>query len=313
MTGLCLYKKGKIVIPAKAGIKRKMKKLDSCFHRNGGSLFWVLIFILVFLFIFSSRADAGQDNIQVIEKEGEAVLGEDMTQAQAKALALNNARRAAIEQASGVIVHGSSVVYNYQLISDLVVSATRGVIVKEEILLDDIKKEGKQIIYVTKIRAHVKTLENKEKGNLKILKAGVNRYGSNPASATIVFQENDEIQIRTKVNSGAYVHIFNISQDGMVTKLYPNEYFKAEVISPEADFIFPDEKQRGLGLKLKVRTPKNLSRVIETMLIVATKEKADFLSDKKTVEVTITDLMKELSEMDVLLWTEKIVGYEVRK
>ena len=50
-------------------------------------------------------AEAKQDNIQVIEKEGEAVLGDDMTQAQAKALALNNARRAAIEQASGVIVH----------------------------------------------------------------------------------------------------------------------------------------------------------------------------------------------------------------
>lgn len=34
---------------------------------------------------------------------------------------------------------------------------------------------------------------------------------------------------------------------------------------------------------------------------------------KKTDEVTITDLMKELSEMDVLLWAEKTVGYEVRK
>lgn len=270
----------------------------------------ILFLLLIFLYASSSFA---QDNIQIIEKEGEAVLGEDTTPAQAKALALNNARRSAIEQVSGVIVHGSSVVYNFQLISDLVASATRGVIVKEEILLDEKKIEGKQIVYYTKIRVHVKTLENKEKGNLKILKADVNRYGSNPASATIVFQENDEIQIRTKVNSGAYVHIFNISQDGMVTKLYPNEYFKAEVISPEADFIFPDGKQRELGLKLKVRTPKNLSRVIETMLIIATKEKIDFLSDKKTVEVTITDLMKELSEMDVLLWTEKIVGYEVRK
>ena len=90
-------------------------------------------------------AEAKQDNIQVIEKEGEAVLGDDMTQAQAKALALNNARRAAIEQASGVIVHGSSVVYNFQLISDLVASATRGVIVKEEILLDDVKKKGNKL------------------------------------------------------------------------------------------------------------------------------------------------------------------------
>lgn len=271
------------------------------------------ILAILLFFVSSSVWGIQQDNIQIIEKEGEAVLGEDMTPAQAKALALNNARRSAIEQVSGVIVHGSSIVYNFQLISDLIASAMRGVIVKEEILSDDIKKEGKQIVYYTKIRAHVKTLENKEKGNLKIFKAGVNRYGSNPANAAIVFQENDEIQIRTKVNSEAYVHIFNISQDGMVTKLYPNEYFKAEVISPEADFIFPNEKQRELGLKLKVRTPKNLSRAIETILIVATKEKADFLSDKKAVEVTITDLMKELSETDASLWTEQAVGYEIRK
>jgi len=272
----------------------------------------VSLFICLCAFI-PVFADAGQDNIQIIEKEGEAVLGDDMTPAQAKALALNNARRSAIEQASGVIVHGSSVVYNFQLVSDLVASATRGVIIKEEILADDIKKEGKQIVYYTKIKAHVKTLENRERSSLKILKADVNRYGSNPASATIVFQDNDEIQIRAKANSDAYIHVFNISQDGWVTKLYPNEYFKAEITSPETEFIFPNEKQRDLGLKLKVRTPKNLSRAIETMLIVATKEKTDFLSDKKAGEVTITDLMRELSEIDASLWTEKIAGYEVRK
>ncbi len=258
-------------------------------------------------------AEAKQDNIQVIEKEGEAVLGDDMTQAQAKALALNNARRAAIEQASGVIVHGSSVVYNFQLISDLVASATRGVIVKEEILLDDVKKEGKQIVYYTKIRAHVKALEGREKSTLKILNASVNRYGSSPSSTAIVFQDNDEIQIRAKVNSDAYIHIFNISQDGLVTKLYPNDYFKSEVIPANSLFTFPDEKQRTLGLKMKVRAPKNLSRAVETILIAATKEYVDFISEKKSGEVTITDLMKELSEMDVLLWAEKTVGYEVRK
>lgn len=271
-----------------------------------------LNFCLLMIILCVSNALA-QPDIQIIEKEGETVLGEDMTPSQAKALALNNARRAAIEQASGVIVHGSSVVYNFQLVSDLVASAMRGVIIKEEVLADDIRKEGKQIIYFAKIRAHVKPLEGREKGNLKILKANVGRYGFSLSSTAIAFQESDEIQIKAKINSDAYMHIFSVTQDGMVTKLYPNEYFKAEVLSPEAEFIFPSEKQRELGLKLKVRTPKNLSRAVETMLIVATKDKIEFLSDKRTDEVTITDLMKELSEMDVLLWAEKTVGYEVRK
>jgi hypothetical protein len=258
--------------------------------------------------------EAAQDNVQVIEKEGEAVLGEDMTFAHARTLALNNARRAAIEQASGVIVHGSSVVYNFQLISDLVASATRGVIVKEEIIAEDKRFEsGKAVVYYVKLRAYVKSLEGREKSTLKILNASVNRYGSSPASTAIVFQDNDEIQIRAKVNSDTYIHIFNISQDGLVTKLYPNDYFKSEVIPANSVFIFPDEKQRMLGLKMKVRTPKNLSRAVETILVAATKEHIDFLSEKKAGEVTITDLMKELSEIDVLLWTEKTVGYEIRK
>ncbi len=256
---------------------------------------------------------AEKGDIQVIESVGEAILGDDTTPAQAKAMALNNARRSAIEEASGVVVHGSTVVYNYQLISDLVKASTRGLIVKEEILLDDIRKEGKQIVYVTKIRVHIKPIEYKEAGSLRIVKAGVNRYGSLPVGTAMVFQENDEIQIRAKVNSDAYIHIFGISQDGMVTKLYPNEYFKAEILSPETEFIFPDERQRGLGLKLKVRTPKNLGRTVETILIIATKEKVDFLSDKKDDDVTITDLMKELSDIEPTSWTEETVGYEVRR
>ena len=254
---------------------------------------------------------AEKRDIQVIESVGEAILGDDTTPAQAKAMALNNARRSAIEEASGVVIHGSTVVYNYQLISDLVKASTRGLIVKEEILIDDIKKEGKQIVYGTKIRVHVKPLEYQRDGSLKILKAEVNRYGS--TSKGSVFQNGDEIQIKVKANKEGYINVFGISQDGMVTKLYPNEYFKAEVISPEMEFIFPDERQRGLGLKLKVRTPKNLSRTVETILIVATKERMDFLSDKKADEVTITDLMKELSEIDASSWTEEAIGYEISR
>jgi len=254
---------------------------------------------------------AEKRDIQVIESVGEAMLGDDTTPAQAKAMALNNARRSAIEEASGVVIHGSTVVYNYQLISDLVKASTRGLIVKEEILIDDIKKEGKQIVYGTKIRVHVKPLEYQRDGSLKILKAEVNRYGS--TSKGSVFQNGDEIQIKVKANKEGYINVFGISQDGMVTKLYPNEYFKAEVISPEMEFIFPDERQRGLGLKLKLRTPKNLSRTVETILVVATKERMDFLSDKKADEVTITDLMKELSEIDSSSWTEEAIGYEIRR
>lgn len=253
-----------------------------------------------------------QGNVQIIEKEGEAVLGEDTTPAQAKAQALNNARRAAIEEATGSQVAGSTVVYNFQVVSDLVSSATRGVIVKEEILQDEIEKRDKVIVYTTKIRAHVKPLEKLDTGALRILKESVFRYGAASAGNGVIFQDNDDIQVRARVSSPAYIHIFSIDKDGMVTKLYPNEYFKGEPVTSGVDFIFPSDKQREIGLKLRVRAAKNLNRTPESMIIIATKENMELLSDKKGGEVTITDLMKEVSELESP-WVEKVLGYEVRR
>jgi len=174
-------------------------------------------------------------------------------------------------------------------------------------------KEGKQVVYFTKIRAYVKILENREKGELKFLKANLIRYGTSPVGNSATFQENDEIQIRARINKDAYIHIFGIGQNGIVAKIYPNEYFNGELLSAEAEFIFPNEKQRNAGFKLKVSLPKGLSRGVETILIVASKEKKDFMSDKKATEVTVTDLMQELSDTASFLWTEETIGYEVRR
>ena len=87
----------------------------------------------------------------------------------------------------------------------------------------------------------------------------------------------------------------------------------SEVIPANSVFVFPAEKQRDMGFKIRIRTPRNSSRAIETMLIVATKEKIDFLTDKNAGEATLTDLMQGVSEIDPTLWIEKVVGYEVRK
>ena len=74
-------------------------------------------------------------------------MGDDTTPAQARAMARNNARRSALEQAVGIEVHGSTVIYNSDLISDLVVTATKGLIVREEILYDSPTVKGNQIYH----------------------------------------------------------------------------------------------------------------------------------------------------------------------
>jgi hypothetical protein len=268
--------------------------------------------ILVALIVFFSFPAFADELITVIA-EGQAVLGEDTTPALARSLALNNARRSAIEQASGITVRGLSVVYNSQLISDLISAFSKGLIVKEEVLVDDIKKEGKHITYFMRIKAYIKPLQQENRKDFRIVKAEVFRTEGPSNKRNPVFQNNDEIQIKVGVSEDLYLNIFSVSQDGRITKLFPNRYVKHERISAGRDFIFPDDAQRQIGLRLRVHPPKNLSRAFETILIVATKEKMSFLSSKDQDESTITDLMYELSELEQSLWTDKTIGYEVRK
>lgn len=284
----------------------RMKKSFSVRHsREIFSIFVVLTFLLSF------PAFAGE--LITVVADGQAVLGEDTTPARARSLALNNARRSAIEQATGVTVHGLSVVYNYQLISDLISAFSKGLIVKEEILIDNIKAEDKHIVYFLKIRAHVKPLKHKKPGDFRIVKAEVFRAEGTSVMKNPVFQDNDEIQIRVGVNRDLFLNIFSVSQDGRITKLLPGKYFKHNRASAGRDFLFPDKVQRTTGLKLRVHSPKNLPSAFETILVVATPKRVELLSDNNQDENTITDLMYELSRLDQSLWVQKTIGYEVRK
>jgi hypothetical protein len=250
---------------------------------------------------------------KVVEAEGWASLGEDTTPAVAKATALNNARRSALEKAIGIAIHGSSVVYNSELVSDLVLTATKGLIVKEEVLENNCNIKHNQILCMAKIRAYVKPLSLERRGDFRILRAHVRRPGSNIASSNPVFQFNDEIQVRVTVNEDSYIYIFSVDQYGNVSKLYPNKYALQELVPRKKEFIFPDSAQRAMGLKLRVTTPQKLRRAVESVLVIASRERIDILPGDTITNPTITDLMRQLSMKDPSLWVEKILGYEVRK
>jgi len=277
------------------------------------------VILILFLPVLAFAAD-----VKIIEAEGEAMLGYDTTLAQAKAKALNNAIKNALLEAVGFEItsndfdyqaeaYGSNVNYSSGIVSRLVTLSSRGILVKKEIIKDECGSKDNQFYCFVKIRAHVKPLNLERRGDFKISIAQVQRVDKKNPVRNIVFQDNDEIRVRTKVNKTSYINIFSVSQDGMITKLFPNDYFEGEAVPANKEFIFPDDTQRTLGLKLRVKTPEKLSRAVESILIIATKEKVDFLSDKTIETPTITDLMQELSKLDPSLWAEETVGYEVSK
>jgi len=273
----------------------------------------VIASVAVMTIIMSMTVFAAGDEPVRVEAEGTILLGDDSTMGQAKAAALNNARRAALEKATGVEVRGSSTVYNYQLINDLVHTATRGIIVKENVMKSSCTARSEQVSCSARIEAWVKPLYTERRGNFAVKKAFVHRIDKIEVAASPVFQNNDEIIIRATANQDAYLSLFSVDQFGGISKLYPNEYVKQEKLPAGREIVFPEESQRQGGLKLKVRTPKGNKKAVESVLIIATKEKTALLEDRKDLDLTITDLMKELSEMDPSQWVEQTVGYEVRE
>jgi len=269
-----------------------------------------LAFFLCML-VFSPLSVSAAD--RVVEAVGEAAFSET-TIPVVKAAALNDARRNALEEAVGVAVRGTSVVYNSELISDMVQTATKGLIVKEEVLYNNCDIRNDQIHCSAKIRAHVRPLNLEKRGNYRFIRAGVVR----PAAAgrmmkLPVFQDGEEIQVRLKVNMDSFLNIFSVDQYGNISKLYPNRYVKQELIPARREFVFPDETLRKLGLRLRVSTPGKLSRAVESLLLIATTEQIPLLEDAEVENPTISDLMRELSSIPPSRWVDRTVGYEVRK
>jgi len=274
--------------------------------------FFPAIGALLLLFWLREQAFS-LENLKTVQAQGEAYLSEETTPSEAKAVALNNARRQALEQAVGVVVHGTTAVYNYQLINDMVFTATKGLIVKETILEHKCQTRAEQISCIARIEATVKPLSLEKKGSLAIIKSVVQRPGKEGSALSPVFQKNDEIQVKVIVSEPSYLTLFSVDQHGNISKIYPNDYCNQTELDPEQEFIFPNDTHRSSGLKLRVQMPKGKKKAIESVLVIATKGKTALLSGRRIDNPSLSDLMAELSEFDQSLWANATVGYEARE
>lgn len=253
-----------------------------------------------------------------VQAEGVVSLAEDMTVAEAKARSRDEARRKAIEKAVGVFVKGRMIIYNAQVADDLVQSLVRGIILEEQILEEGVRQfetgaGPKALQYATRLRAKVKPVRVERRGNFS-LKAELNKS---------VFSEGEEMQIQAVSTKDAYLHIFSVGQDDTVTVLLPNRYARANFVTAQKIFIFPDDELRNAGIRLKVFPPAGTKRSMEKIKLLATTKPID-LTQGKIQEgmfqvyqgqdaALATDLIKMLSLLDESEWTEVTVPYEVRK
>lgn len=253
--------------------------------------------------------DSPVDDVKVVTAAAEVVIGEDMTRRQAKIEASNNAERNALEAAGVIVLHSSTLLYDGEVISDLVNSVTKGVITKKDVLEEKCNAES---CYV-KIQAYVKPIRGESNSRMRFLDYGIRRPEKANAVNNPVFQDKDEIQVKAILDEDAYYNVFSVDQYGKIMKLFPNEYSEDKQISARKEFVFPSDPLRSRGVKIRVETPGKQSAAKETVLIVATKKKEYFLDSVSNENHTIQELMRELAELDQSQWSQKTIGYEVRK
>lgn len=248
--------------------------------------------------------------------EAAVQLTDDMTVQEGRSRSHNEARRKAIEKALGVFVKGKTVVYNHVLAEDLVQSVVHGFIADEIILEEGIREigqasTGRATLYATKLKALVRPVQAERRADLS-LKAVLNQT---------VFRDGEEIEIRVSSGNDVHLHIFSVGQDESVTILFPNRFAQDTFNRADQPFVFPNDSQRAVGIRLRVFAPAGSNRATERIKIIATRRKCDLVKAKFRESIfqvyegkdtgLVADLLRELALLDDSDWAEVTLPYEV--
>ena len=263
---------------------------------------------LAWVFLAPGPAVSG-DRVKTVRSEGKAELSADRTLEQTRNLAMEMARRNALEQALGLEVRGSTVVYNAEIINDMIMTATKGIIIGQEVIMHVCGEEEGKLYCTAEIKAKVKEIDRDPPFSIK---AHVQRPDKKEKMDVAVFQEGDEVQVRVKLDKPAFLSIFSVDERSGLYPLYPNNYADAGLLEARKEFVFPDERQRAMGLKLRAHTLEGQSRSHESIMVVATRERVELLDEMQRAP-TLNDLMHELAELDPGDWAQAVRGYVIMK
>jgi hypothetical protein len=205
---------------------------------------------------FSPCALAGTVTVQT---EGScAIVG--MTAEQARHVALQRARAAAIERAGGVRVTSSSLVTDSSLVADFIKSFSRGFVVEEKVSwlpLDEYRQDAASHpvpVYGLELTA---TVVIPERSTPRLgLKAKLNRS---------VFREGEKASLSIHTRKPARIAVFNIMADDQAVLLFPtgrNPLF----LSGQSRLVLPEPRS---GLELVMATLPKHQRDAEGFLVAA--------------------------------------------
>jgi len=243
------------------------------------------------------------------EAEGEAAIA-GITAEQAILLALQRARAAAIEKASGVQIRSETLIRNALLSGEFIKSFSKGYITEEKYnwdtgSLQESPDKPPIITYKVKLKAKVVVPERDVDLGF-LLETKLNRA---------VFKTGEKAKISVKPTKDAYIAIFNWTADDRITLLFPNQYLPNNFVKAGTWFEFPSEKS---GVALKVKTLPKHRQDTEALYVVA--------FDKKTgtsipfysifpsgASFKVAEFFSKYVKLPIEKAVEEIMVYEVRE
>lgn len=265
-----------------------------------------ILVMLGLLFVFSAYC---ADVPVWVEAEGSSVMGDADTLKETALRAVNDAKRNALEDASGIFIKSLSMVSNSQLADDLVYASVRGKILKSQTISQGFDAEN-QRLYRVKLRVLIEPY-HPEKQTI---------YTADLALSKTVINEGERITLSYKVNENSYVYLFSVAADGSVTLLLPNSLERSNYAEKGKVYLYPDKESK-IVLTAQFLPGFKGREAVEKVKIIATKGRADLLSlgfqegmfityDAKSTGM-ISDLMRRLNQLDPSEWTENSVSYKI--
>jgi hypothetical protein len=255
---------------------------------------------------------------QWVTVEGIAPI-ENVTKAEARKMAIDNARREAVEKVVGVDLLSETMVINYNVSSDVVRTIPHGKVIGVEILSEEVElippeKEGEVpfLAYKVKLRAQVA----KEKGRADAffrLKTEINRT---------VFKEGDQIEIKVTPSKDCFVNIFNVLEDEKVLILFPNRFRRDGFVRANSTLVFPSESDRKKGITLEAFVEEGKEKSDEMFHILALREPLHFSTAQFKEGIfglydgqsgLVHDLVKDIVGIPLQDRAEKFIQYRITK
>ena len=269
-----------------------------------------LYLCLVFGFLLSIGMGALSQSKEVwVEAEGEAAIA-GITAEQAMLLALQRARAAAIEKATGVKISSVTLVKDARLSGEFIKAFSKGYIIQEKCIWDkSVYQESPDkpaiFTYKVKLKAKVVIPEKDIKPGF-LLEARLNRT---------VFRSGEKVKISIRPTQDAYIAIFNWTADDKISLLFPNQYLLNNLVQGGTWFTFPPE---GSGLALKVETLPKHKQDTEALFVVALDKETGtsipfcniFSSGS---QFKVANFFRKYIKLPIEKAIEKILIYEVRK